>query len=104
MKDKLLSFKKSENFPPNEWESRGLNPSSEERISQMEQVIHEFVDFLIKKNLYEINDEDFRLHQIQEWINEWDSFDFDTEETEFIVDVMCDCMRKINFDFQKLLI
>ena len=45
------------------------------------------------------------LHKdIQNWFNEWDSYDYDTEEVEFIVDIMCKQMTRDCFDFSGLLI
>ena len=98
----ILKLKMLENhFPTSEWVERGLNASSELEIKQMNKEVIQFIDFLIANLDLE---EDERLNKIQSWFNEWDSFDFDTEETEFIVDKMAEIMNLAKINHETLLI
>jgi len=103
--DLLLELKNINKFPIIDWEGRGLNPSSEEIINSMNNEVNSFIDFLTKKlNSGEGMSKEPLIEQIQIWIDDWDSYDFDTEETEFIVEKMCDAMKICHVDCQSILI
>ncbi len=42
--------------------------------------------------------------EIQNYMDEWSSYDFDTEETEYIVDTMCEVMRIVDVDIDDIMI
>lgn len=99
----LQQYLIKDNFPPEEWASRGLQPSSSEIQQQMNQAVKEFIDFLQGLSQGEVPINHYQS-MIQGYLDEWDSFDFDTEETEFIVDVKCELMSLIGVNCQDLLI
>ncbi len=99
----LQQYAVRDNFPPEEWERRGLLPSSAEVQKQMDQAVKDFADFL--QGLLQ---DDLPLNQyqskIQAYLDDWDSFDFDTEETAFILDVKCELIQLLGVNCQDLLI
>ena len=100
----LEKFKNEDKFPELDWSDRGLNPSPIEIISKMNNEVNTFIDFLSAITTSEEIDTSNRPKLLQDWFNEWDNFEFDTEETEFIVDIMCEAMNIVNIDHQSLLI
>jgi hypothetical protein len=99
--EQLRMFKAKDKFPEADWEERGLNPSQSDVRDKMNQEVNNFIDFVesrVKDN------SDSLTSEIQTYLDDWDSYDYDSEETEYMVDVMCHIMRLVDVDCNKLLI
>jgi uncharacterized protein YecA (UPF0149 family) len=99
--EQLQKLKAEEKFPKEEWDERGLIPSSPDVREKMNQEVNSFIDFievLVKEKSGSME------NKIQSYLDDWDSYDYDTEETEYIVDVMCQIMQMVDMDCNKLLI
>ena len=99
--DQLEAFKSKDKFPIENWDGRGLIPSPDDVREKMNKEVNDFILFI--QNQLKNNPTDL-TNNIQTYIDDWDSFDFDTEETEYIVDVMCEVMRMVDVDCNDLLI
>ncbi len=89
--DKLLQ---TDNFAIAEWEERGLIPSATEIIKELETVTQEFLLNLKKIEENQL-DKKQKLEKVTILLNElpWDNFD--TEEKEFLADVLAPVINYI---------
>tara|TARA_B110000211_G_C14028641_1_gene531049 strand:+ start:754 stop:1230 length:477 start_codon:yes stop_codon:yes gene_type:complete len=69
------------NYPKEAWLARGLNPSDDDVIEEMNNDADRFINFLITN----IGSENITNH-IQIYFEDWERESFDTEEREFIFD------------------
>lgn len=97
----LQQFKLKDKFPIEDWDNRGLIPSPVDVRDKMNQEINKFIDFVVNRLK---NDSVSMTDEIQTYLDEWDSYDFDTEETEYVVDTMCEVMRMVDVDINDILI
>lgn len=94
MIETLNKLKDKHFFPVEEWGERGLNPSAEKTIEKMRLEVKNFIDFLI--GLYQTHPTNqSAIQEIQHYFDEWDDFDFDTEEMEFIFDAYFEILKNI---------
>ncbi|MBO2007645.1 DUF4844 domain-containing protein [Hymenobacter negativus] len=100
----ISAFKVRDNFPLEDWEGRGLNPSDEATRQGMNLAVIEFADFLISQISNGVVEHDVMLEQVQNYFDERDNYEFDTEEREYIVDVQCGLARLVKVDCSDLLI
>ncbi|MEZ4936898.1 MAG: DUF4844 domain-containing protein [Crocinitomicaceae bacterium] len=88
-KEKILlqlnNFKKREKFSRDGWEARGLNPSAQEMSDQLEKLFNNCTEELIQEVE---NDASSRKLKgvLKSWLGSLNSFNYDTEEREFIAE------------------
>jgi hypothetical protein len=96
--DKLLLFKQRDKFSQSAWNDRGLNPSSTELCNQLTRLFDLCADNLIKA----INDK-YSSRQLKSvlkaGLSNFNKLDYDTEEKEFICDLIHELATIINVDF-----
>lgn len=97
----LEQMLKIDHFPAGRWEGIGLIPSEQEQVTRMNEEVYVFVTFLLS---IQDHDENQKAQEIQSWFDVWDDFDFDTEETELIIEVMMEILSKTEFNHWQLLI
>lgn len=92
-------------FSEEKWFARGLNPSAQYVIKEMEIVFNDFVDFFKDKiDKGQLNDsklENILKNYVIEFV--CDSLRFDTEEREFIYDEMNLILNDYGLDIYKIL-
>lgn len=95
---KIEELIKNDNYALPLWEKRGLMPSPVSVIKQLESVTDRFL-----KNLKVINenselDISSKLERVQKLVNQlpWD--DFDTEEKEFLADVIAPAIESMGYN------
>ena len=88
----LLLFKTKDKFPVDDWDKRGLVPSPGEVRDKMNEEVNRFIDFVLSKPDEHTN---AMTNEIQQYMDEWDKFGFDTEETYYIADILCEVMAMI---------
>ena len=80
--DILKTFLERDNFDPQEWEVRGLIPSSPEIVRELNLLLVQLVQDLIDRdNLGSLNN-----NSVLEILNKLTLEKFDTEEKEFFID------------------
>lgn len=97
MIETLNNLKTKQFFPLNEWGERGLNPSEPATIEEMQLAVETFIDFLISLHKTHPTNQ-FAIQEIQKYFDDWDSFDFDTEETEYIFDSYFEILNEIKIE------
>ena len=106
--DDLLSqlerYKSQDNFPVEDWEERGLNPSDEATRRGMNLAVAEFADLLIAQISTGETAPEVMHEKIQAYFDGQDNEDFDTEEREYIGDVQCELARLVGVDCGDLFI
>jgi hypothetical protein len=99
--DQLQILKSKDKFPIEDWGKRGLIPSTDEVRKKMNQEVNNFIVFIESK----LKNVSVRLtEEVQQYLDEWDSFDFDTEETEYILDIMCGVLQMVDVDCNDIVI
>ncbi|CCO47846.1 hypothetical protein VIBNISOn1_400008 [Vibrio nigripulchritudo SOn1] len=80
------------------WEQRGLVPSPEHVIKRLERVTVNFLENLKKINENSELDAPSKLEKVQSLVDElpWDSFD--TEEKEFLADVIAPAIESMGYN------
>ena len=80
------------------WEQRGLVPSSAPVIKQLESVTIKFLKSLKAINERAELDKDAKLKKVQKLVDQlpWD--DFDTEEREFLADVIAPAIESMGYN------
>ncbi|RZJ93069.1 MAG: DUF4844 domain-containing protein [Hymenobacter sp.] len=102
--NKLEAYKSRDNFPVEEWASRGLMPSNDDVRQGMNLAVSEFADFLIAQISDNTTEPVDLQEKVQEYFDERDNYDFDTEEREYIVDVQCELIQLVGVNCGDLLI
>jgi hypothetical protein len=96
--DKLNAFRKLDKFSTSAWEKRGLNPSDNEMCNRLQNLFNDCAD-----NLIEATNSDFKPRQLKSilksWLDSVNSFDYDTEEREFICDYFDQLSKIVSVDF-----
>ncbi|QHT69130.1 DUF4844 domain-containing protein [Rhodocytophaga rosea] len=91
--EQLYLFKTKDKFPIEDWNKRGLIPSSDDVRHKMNQEVNRFIDFVVSK----LNEPAKSMtDEIQTYLDEWDKVEFDTEETYYITDILCEVMAIAN--------
>ena len=96
----LNELKDKHFFLEEEWEEGGLIPSPEETIKKMRLAVKDFIDFLMRVYQSQPTQQQV-IQEIQKYFDEWDNFDFDTEETEFVFDEFFEVLREIKLEPDK---
>ena len=97
MIETLSKLQNKQFFLEEEWKPRGLNPSSEIIIEKMRSAVNDFINFLIQ--LYQNQPtQQILTQEIQIYFDEWDCYDFDTEEREFIYDTYFEILKEIDIN------
>jgi len=80
------------------WEKRGLMPSPAPVIKQLESVTVNFLKSLKVINESSKLDKSSKLEKVQKFVEQlpWD--DFDTEEKEFLADVIAPAIESMGFN------
>ncbi len=86
-------------FSENEWETRGLEISPQETVSEMRRQILSFLEFLEEFGDSDVYHESW-VAEIQEYIDHWESNDliFDTEEREWMIDEFFEILRNLGIE------
>ncbi|WP_194866760.1 hypothetical protein [Pseudoalteromonas sp. PPB1] len=88
----------NDNYALQLWEERGLMPSPAPVIKQLENVTVSFLKYLKAINENSELDKPSKLEQVQRLVDQlpWD--DFDTEEKEFLADVIAPAIESMGFN------
>ncbi|WP_028866301.1 hypothetical protein [Psychromonas aquimarina] len=89
--------KATDNYSPEAWEERGLNISEPEVVKLLNETTIEFLDKL-KTVANSEDDIEQRFSEVNELVDDlpWD--DFDTEEREFLADVLVPPIESLGLD------
>jgi hypothetical protein len=98
--EQLQLIKAKDKFPVQDWKKRGLNPSPDSVRNKMNEDVNQFIEFVLSN----LTDNTISTDAIQTYLDEWDSYDFDTEETEYVVDTMFQILRMVDVDVDDILI
>jgi len=97
--DKLYAFRKKDKFSNSAWEERGLNPSDSEICNKLQNLFNDCTD-----NLIDGINSDFNRRQLKSILknslNNVNSWDYDTEEREFICAYYYQLSQIISVDFK----
>ena len=96
--DKLLLFRQRDKFSLSAWNDRGLNPSSVELCEQLTKLFHSGADNLIKAINNKCSEKQLKSILKSE-LGNFNKFDYDTEEKEFICDLFHELATIVNVDF-----
>ncbi|SFD17598.1 protein of unknown function [Chitinophaga sp. CF118] len=97
--NKLLALKRKDKFSAEEWERRGVNPSSSELCEQLTLLFNDALDALIKA--VENNASGRQLKSIlSQHLSGFSKSDYDTEEREFITDLFYKLASILNIEFK----
>jgi len=97
--DKLKAFRQRDKFSTSAWNERGLNPSDNEMCYRLESLFNNCADNLI--NAISTGQNSKQLKSIlKQGLENFKSFDYDTEEREFICDYFSQLSEIINVDFK----
>ncbi len=99
-RDELGELKNTEKFPLEEWDERGLNPSSETVRLDMNKDVNGFIDHIL--SIENSTQRENVVSGIQVYVDQWDRNGFDTEEMEYIFDVMADIIRKVGLRLDEI--
>ena len=100
--EKLQQFKENDNFLIEKWRKRALNPSPRTVIDGMNQEVDKFIVFL--QNQMNNPNSNEQINKIQLYFNDWHPIDYDTEETEFVADIMFEILETIEVETNNLFI
>lgn len=98
----LDSLKSTYKFSDKAWEARGLIPSPKAVSDKMEKNINICLEDLISTQSEELSKEDY-IDILQDGLGRFNSFDYDTEEREFIADQFAEIAAILRIDFNEQL-
>lgn len=101
MLEKLIAFREKDKFSDEAWNERGLNPSTRELSDSLQQVFNECANGLIH-SIKENEDKSVLSSWISVYLNKIDPFDLDTEETEFVVDLMFELSQVVDVNIESI--
>lgn len=93
--DELLQ---KENYAKELWEPRGLIPSPDNVIKKLEFVTKAFLKSLRVINQDSTLDKSAKLKMVKQLVDELPWIDFDTEEKEFLADVLAPAIESMGFN------
>ena len=93
--DELLQ---KDNYTTNLWKARGLIPSPENVIKELEATTKSFLKSLKTIDLDATIDKAAKLKVINQLVDELPWSDFDTEEKEFLADVLAPAIESMGFN------
>lgn len=93
-------FKKTDEFSAEAWELRGLNPSDQSTIRKMDRLFSDLCDDLIL-TLSKPDGSKNKRNVFLKAINRFGSYSFDTEEKEFIADLLFELANITGTDIAK---
>jgi hypothetical protein len=97
--EKLNAFRQLDKFSNSAWNERGLNPSDSDMCSRLESLFNNCTDNLI--NAIGTGQNSTKLKNIlKRELRNFKSFDYDTEEREFICDYFFQLSNIIEVDFK----
>src|SRR5688572_20734921 len=97
--NKLITFRKLDKFSTSAWNDRGLNPSGSEMCDHLENLFNECADNLIIAT--NSNAPPRQLKKLlKNGLSNFRSFDYDTEEREFICDYFFQLSNIVEVDFK----
>ena len=99
MLEKLEEFKQRDKFSTSAWNERGLNPSDSEMCSRLESLFNSCTDNLIF-SINENHDPKRLKKLLKNGLKDFNSFDYDTEEREFICDYFFQLSQIVKVDFK----
>ena len=79
------------------WEARGLNPSEDSIITILRSSTNDFLQKL-KKVFESSNSTEDKLIKVNGLVDDLPWFDLDTEEKEFLADVLAPAIKSAGFD------
>jgi hypothetical protein len=96
----LQAFRAKNKFADSEWKKRGLNPSAGSLSLQMNSLFNDCADELIKQVANGTNERKLKLTLLA-GLEKFDSWNYDTEEKEFIVDYFYGLSQFIEVDIKE---
>lgn len=96
--EKLFIFKQKEKFGFSAWDERGLNPSDDEVCEKLENLFNDCANTLI--DALESGKDNQLKNILTKGLKDFKSFDYDTEEREFICDYFFELSDIIKVDFK----
>jgi len=97
---KLIAFKEKEKFAPLAWDNRGLNPSEDELCEKLESLFNRCASALINGVKSGFNIKQLK-NILKAELKNFKSFDYDTEEKEFICDYFAELSKIVEVDFKE---
>jgi hypothetical protein len=98
--DRLLLFKQRDKFSQSAWDDRGLNPSSAKQCVQLTQLFDLSADELIKAINNNCSNRQLKS-LLKAGLKNFNKFDYDTEEKEFICELFQELAKIVNVDFNE---
>lgn len=95
---KIEELLQKENYAIELWELRGLTPSDSSIIEELEMATHLFLKRLKVINEDDSSDKTKELSMINDLVDDLPWYAFDTEEKEFLVDVLAPAIKSMGFD------
>lgn len=96
--NKLISFQKVDKFSESAWEKRGLNPSSYEMCTYLQQFFNDCAAELINAIRSESSSRMLKS-VLKNNLRRLNKFEYDTEEREFICDLFDQLQKIVNVEF-----
>ncbi len=84
-------------FPISEWKDRGLMPSDNDVIEQMNNEIYKFINYINSVKESKNIEQD-----LEAYFSKWERGGFDTEEMEYIFDTFFELIRECQIDVDKI--
>lgn len=97
--EKLVAFKSKSKFSDDQWESRGLNPSSSDISVQLERLFNKIADDLIEELNHDIENKKLKS-LLKKGLQKFNKYNFDTEEKKFICDLFEELAVITNIDLK----
>lgn len=100
--EKLIAFREKDKFSDEAWEERGLNPSPKELSDSLQQLFNECTNSLIY-SIKENEDESVLISWVSVYLDRIDPTELDTEEYEFVIDLIFQLAQIVNVDITPIL-
>lgn len=88
---------KNDNYAASEWLKRGLNPSPDDVITLMSSATSDFL-LKLKEISSEVTEHEEREELVSELVDALPWYDLDTEEKEFLADVLAPAIESLGLD------
>src|SRR5687768_12972282 len=98
--DKLIEFKSRKKFSAEDWNERGLNPSSDQLCRHLSSFFNAAADKLIEKIKEGTSSRQIKA-LLKTEIESLDKSNYDTEEKEFICDLFSELANIVEVDFKE---
>jgi hypothetical protein len=102
--ERLELLKSKNKFPESAWDEREEILPSEAMRKRMNSGVNDFISFLQNELMHEVVNPENLKDNIQEYLDVWDTEPFNTEETEHMLEIMCDAILMVNVNIDDLVI